>query len=157
MQRPDEVRPPLTVTELAQEIKRELRPLWRVFVKGEVSGMKQLASGHYMFRVADAGARLDAFLFAGDARKLALLPEDGHEMVFRGRIDFWAQGGALRLIVDHVEFDDVGKLRAQLERLKQRLEAEGAFEPGRKRPIPFLPRRVALITSPTGAVIHDLQ
>lgn len=157
MLKPEDVRPPLTVSELAQEIRRELRPLWRVFVKGEVSGMKQLGSGHYSFRVSDAGARIDAFLFAGDARKLALLPEDGHEFVFRGRIDFWPQGGALRLVVDHVEFDDVGKLRAQLERLKQRLEAEGAFDAARKRPIPFLPRRIALITSPTGAVIHDLQ
>ncbi|HEX6488089.1 MAG TPA: exodeoxyribonuclease VII large subunit [Candidatus Dormibacteraeota bacterium] len=149
--------PPLTVTELAQEIKRELRPLWRVFVKGEVSGMKQLTSGHYSFRINDAESRLDAFLFANDARRLALIPEDGQEFVFRGRVDFAPKYGQLRLIVDYVEYDDVGRLRAQLEQLKQKLEAEGAFESARKRPLPFLPRCVALITSPTGAVIHDLQ
>jgi exodeoxyribonuclease VII large subunit len=153
----DAVQPPLTVTELAQEIKRELRPLWRVFVKGEVSGMKQLTSGHYSFRINDAQSRIDAFLFANDARRLPLIPEDGQEFVFRGRVDFAPRYGQLRLIVDYVEYDDVGRLRAQLEQLKQRLEAEGAFDPGRKRPLPFLPRRVALITSPTGAVIHDLQ
>jgi exodeoxyribonuclease VII large subunit len=155
--KPAEAQPPLTVSELALEIKRELRPLWRVFVKGEVSGMKQLGSGHYSFRINDAQARIDAFLFANDARRLPLIPEDGQEFVFRGRVDFAPKYGQLRLIVDYVEYDDVGRLRAQLEQLKQRLEAEGAFDAGRKRPIPFLPRRVALITSPTGAVIHDLQ
>ena len=153
----DQARPPLTVSELAFEIKRRLQPLAAVLVKGEVSGMKALRNGHYGFTIRDRGAVVEAFLFAGDARRLPMLPEDGQEFVFRGRVDFWPQGGKLRLIVDWVEFDDVGKLRAQLEQLKQRLEAEGAFELGRKRPIPFLPRRVALITSPTGAVIHDLQ
>src|SRR4029077_3121685 len=74
-----------------------------------------------------------------------------------GRVDYWAQYGAIRLIVDQVEFDDVGKLRARLEELKRRLELEGAFDPKRKRRLPFLPRNVALLTSPTGAVIHDLQ
>ena len=157
MLKPAEVQPPLSVTELALEIKRELRPLWRVFVKGEVSGMKQLGSGHYSFRINDAQSRIDAFLFANDARRLPLIPEDGQEFVFRGRVDFAPKYGQLRLIVDYVEYDDVGRLRAQLEQLKQRLEAEGAFEASRKRRLPFLPRCVALITSPTGAVIHDLQ
>ena len=148
---------PFTVTELAYEIKRQLRPLTAVLVKGEVSGMKQSAKGHYGFSIRDADSLIEAFIFAGDARKLPMIPEDGQEFLFRGRVDFWSQGGRLRLIVDYVEFDDVGKLRARLEELKRRLEIEGAFELGRKRPIPYLPRRVALITSPTGAVIHDLQ
>jgi exodeoxyribonuclease VII large subunit len=155
--KPEEARRPWTVSELAGRIQAELAPLRSVFVKGEVSGMKQSVRGHYSFTVSDAGARLEAFLFANDARKLAMLPEDGHEYVFRGRVDFWAQGGRIRLLVDYVEFDDVGKLRAQLERLKQRLDLEGAFAPERKRPLPFLPRAVALITSPVGAVIHDLE
>src|SRR5206468_7137618 len=76
---------------------------------------------------------------------------------FRGRVDYWTQYGTIRFIVDQVEFDDVGKLRAQLEELKRRLESQGAFAPERKRKLPFLPRSVALLTSPTGAVIHDLQ
>jgi exodeoxyribonuclease VII large subunit len=155
--KPEEARRSWTVSELAGRIQAELAPLRSVFVKGEVSGMKQSVRGHYSFTVSDAGARLEAFLFATDARKLAMLPEDGHEYVFRGRVDFWAQGGRIRLLVDYVEFDDVGKLRAQLERLKQRLDLEGAFAPERKRPLPFLPRAVALITSPVGAVIHDLE
>src|SRR5690348_14480902 len=100
---------------------------------------------------------INAFLFADDARRVTTLPEDGQVFIFRGRVDFWTQYGALRFIVDQVEFDDVGKLRARLEELKRRLEAEGAFDANRKRRLPFLPDAVALLTSPTGAVIHDLQ
>jgi len=157
MLRTEEARRPYTVSELAREIQRELAGLTAVLVKGEVSGMRQSARGHFSFTIKDPGAQVEAFLFQTDARKLPLLPEDGHEFIFRGRVDFWSQGGRLRLIVDWVEFDDVGKMRAQLEQLKRRLEQEGAFEVARKRRLPFLPRRVALVTSPTGAVIHDLQ
>src|ERR671922_819344 len=152
----EETRRPLTVTELAFEVKRALRPLTAVLVKGEVSGMKRTAKGNYTFAVKDPGAVVHAFLYGADARRLGIVPEDGQVFVFRGRIDFW-QSGQLSLIVDFIQFDDVGRMRAQLEALKRRLELEGAFAPARKRRLPFLPRVVALITSPTGAVIHDLQ
>ena len=152
-----EERRPWTVSELARNIQAELTPLKNIFVKGEVSGMKQSAKGHFSFAIKDGLALIEAFIWANDARKLAMLPEDGQEMIFRGRVDFWPQGGRIRLVVDYVEFDDVGQMRAKLELLKQRLEMEGAFSAERKRPLPFLPRAVALVTSPTGAVIHDLQ
>ncbi|HYM67549.1 MAG TPA: exodeoxyribonuclease VII large subunit [Patescibacteria group bacterium] len=157
MQRPEEAQRPYTVTELANEIRRELRPLTALLVKGEVSGMKRGPTGHFNFSVQDGVSRLDAVLFADDARRVTTLPEDGQVFVFRGRVDFFGKTGRLSFIVDQVEFDDVGKLRARLEELKRRLEAEGAFATSRKRPIPLLPRAVALLTSPTGAVIHDLQ
>ena len=157
MLRPEEAARPLTVTELANEIRRELRPLVALLVKGEVSGMKRGAKGHYTFAIKDGQSLINAFLWADDARKVTTLPEDGQVFVFRGRVDYWAQYGTVRFIVDQVEFDDIGKQRARLEELKRRLEAEGAFAPERKRRLPFLPRAVALITSPTGAVIHDLQ
>jgi exodeoxyribonuclease VII large subunit len=157
MIRPDEAPRPFTVTELANEIRRELRPLTAVLLKGEVSGMKRGPAGHYNFSIQDGLSRLDAVLFADDSRRVSTLPEDGQVFVFRGRIDFFGKTGRLSFIVDQVEFDDVGKLRARLEELKRRLEAEGAFAPSRKRRIPFLPSAVALLTSPTGAVIHDLQ
>src|SRR2546423_5012403 len=157
MLRPEEAQRPLTVTELANEIKRELRPLTALLVKGEVSGMKQGTKGHYTFAIRDGQSLINAFLWAEDARRVTTLPEDGQVFIFRGRVDFWMQYGTIRFVVDQVEFDDVGKLRARLEELKRRLEAEGAFAPERKRKLPFLPRAVALITSPTGAVIHDLQ
>src|SRR5256885_751620 len=157
MIRPEEAARPFTVTELAKEIQRELRPLTALLVKGEVSGMKKGTKGHYSFAIKDGQSLINAFIYADDARRVTTLPEDGHVFIFRGRVDYWAQYGTVRFVVDQVEFDDVGKLRARLEELKRRLEAEGAFDPKRKRPLPFLPRAVALLTSPTGAVIHDLQ
>jgi len=154
--RPEEARRPLSVSELAFEIRRTLRPLASVLVKGEVTGIKRTTKGNYSFSIRDQGAVVQAFLYGADARRLGIVPEDGQVFVFRGRVDFW-QSGQLSLVVDFIQFDDVGKLRAQLEALKRRLELEGAFAPERKRPLPFLPRAVALVTSPTGAVIHDLQ
>src|SRR5689334_8745096 len=119
--------------------------------------MKQGSKGHYSFSIRDSQSLINAFIYADDAKRINMLPEDGQVFIFRGRVDYWAQYGALRFIVDQVEFDDVGKLRARLEELKRRLELEGAFDAKRKRKLPFLPRTVALLTSPTGAVIHDLQ
>jgi exodeoxyribonuclease VII large subunit len=155
--RPEETQRPYTVTELANEIRRELRPLTALLLKGEVSGMKRGTTGHYNFSIQDGYSRLDAVLFADDSRRVTTLPEDGQVFIFRGRVDFFPKTGRVSFIVDQVEFDDVGKLRARLEELKRRLELEGAFERARKRRIPFLPGTVALLTSPTGAVINDLQ
>src|SRR6266849_5561058 len=157
MLRPEEAQRPYTVTELANEIRRELRPLTALLVKGEVSGMKRSAKGHYSFVIKDGQSLINGFLYADDSRKVTTLPEDGQVFVFKGRVDFWTQYGVIRFVAEQVEFDDVGKLRARLEELKRRLEAEGAFAPARKRRLPFLPMAVALVTSPTGAVIHDLQ
>jgi exodeoxyribonuclease VII large subunit len=155
--KPEEAPRPYTVTELANEIRRELRPLTALLLKGEVTGMKRGTAGHYNFSIQDGYNRLDAVIFADDARRVTTLPEDGQVFIFRGRVDFFGKTGRLSFIVDQVEFDDVGKLRARLEELKRRLEAEGAFDPKRKRRLPFLPQSVALLTSPTGAVINDLQ
>jgi len=155
--RPDEAPRPYTVTELANEIKRELRPLTAVLVKGEVSGMKKGAAGHYNFAIGDGYSKLEALLWADASRRVTTLPEDGQVFIFRGKVDFFHKNGRLSFVVDQVEFDDVGKLRARLEELKRRLEIEGAFDPKRKRRLPFLPATVALLTSPTGAVINDLQ
>jgi len=155
--KPEEAQRPFTVTELANEIRRELRPLTALLLKGEVTGMKRGSKGHYSFAIRDGQSLINGFLYADDARRVTTLPEDGQVFIFRGRVDFWTQYGSIRFIVDQVEFDDVGKLRAQLEELKRKLESEGAFAPERKRRLPFLPKTVALLTSPTGAVIHDLQ
>src|SRR5216110_2138647 len=157
MLRPEEAQRPYTVTELANQIRRELRPLTALLLKGEVSGMKQGSKGHYSLVIRDGQSLINAFIYADDARRVTTLPEDGQVFIFRGRVDYWIQYGTIRFIVDQVEFDDVGKLRARLDELKRRLEAEGAFAAERKRRIPFLPRSVAILTSPTGAVIHDLQ
>src|SRR5437762_774307 len=119
--------------------------------------MKQGTRGHYSFAIRDGQSLINAFIYADDARRVTTLPEDGQVFIFRGRVDYWTQYGTIRFVADQVEFDDVGKLRARLEELKRRLEAQGAFAQERKRKLPFLPRSVAILTSPTGAVIHDLQ
>ena len=157
MLKPEEAQRPYTVTELANEIRRELRPLTALLLKGEVSGMKQGTKGHYSFVIRDGQSLINAFIYADDARRVTTLPEDGQVFIFRGRVDYWTQYGTIRFVADQVEFDDVGKLRARLEELKRRLEAQGAFAQERKRKLPFLPHSVAILTSPTGAVIHDLQ
>jgi exodeoxyribonuclease VII large subunit len=155
--RPEEAQRPFTVTELANEIRRELRPLTALLVKGEVSGMKRGNAGHYNFTIGDGYSKLEAVLWADAANRVTTLPEDGQVFIFRGKVDFFNKNGRLSFVVDQVEFDDVGKLRARLEELKRRLDLEGAFDVQRKRRLPFLPATVALLTSPTGAVIHDLQ
>src|ERR1700738_4434649 len=157
MLKPEEARRTCAPGERARQTRARPQPLRSVFVKGEVSGMKLSAKGHYSFTIRDPAAVIEAFIFSNDARRLAMLPEDGQEFIFRGRIDYWAQGGRIRLLVDYLEVDGVGKLRAKIELLKQRLELEGAFAPERKRKLPFLAVGVALVTSPTGAGIHDLQ
>src|SRR5256714_13839384 len=153
MLRPEEAQRPYTVTELANEIRRELRPLTALLLKGEVSGMKQGSKGHYSFAIRDGQSLINAFIYADDARRLTTLPEDGQVFIFRGRVDYWMQYGTIRFIVDQVEFDDVGKLRARLDELKRRLEAGGAFNAERKRRGPFLPPGVGLVTPPCGAVV----
>lgn len=156
MIRPQEARPPLTVTELSAEVRDRVRSLATVVVKGEVSGVRRDARGRYSFVIKDAQSAVRAWIWDDAAARMPVLPADGQQYVFRGRCDFW-RSGTLVFVVDQIRYDDIGRLHAQLEALKKRLGLEGAFAAERKRPLPFLPRAVALITSPTGAVIHDLQ
>lgn len=148
---------PLTVLELNTRIHDLLAArLQYVLVKGEVSGVS-LRSGHVWFTLKDASAAISAVVFSGTARRLPFLPENGQELVVTGQVDYHTQYGRVSLVVSKLDYDGAGKLRAAIEQLKRKLDAEGAFAAARKRALPFLPRSVALITSPSGAVIHDLQ
>jgi exodeoxyribonuclease VII large subunit len=154
---PQEAVRPLSVLELNTRIHDLLAMRYQsVLVKGEVNGVS-LSGGHVWFVLKDPGARLEAVIFSSTARRLPFLPQDGQELVVTGQVDYHAQSGRMKLVVSRLDYDGAGKMREAIERLKRRLEAEGAFDPSRKRPLPFLPRSVALITSPSGAVIHDLQ
>src|SRR5258707_148451 len=101
MIRPEEARRPLTVSELGLAIRRALRPLSTVLVKGEVTGLKRTGRGNYTFAVRDEQAVVQAFLYGDQARRLGVVPEDGQVFVFRGKVELW-QSGALNLIVDFI-------------------------------------------------------
>jgi exodeoxyribonuclease VII large subunit len=154
---PQEAIKPLTVLELNTRIHDLLAARFQsVVVKGEVSGVS-LRGGHVWFTLKDAVAAVGAVVFSSTARRLPFLPENGQELVVTCQVDYHAQYGRVNLVVSRLDYDGAGKLRAAIEQLKRRLEAEGAFLPERKRALPFLPACIALITSPSGAVIHDLQ
>ena len=154
---PQEAIKPLTVLELNTRIHDLLATRFQsVVVKGEVSGVS-LRGGHVWFTLKDASAAVGAVIFSSTARRLPFLPENGQELVVTCQVDYHVQYGRVNLVVSKLDYDGAGKLRAAIEQLKRRLEAEGAFATARKRALPFLPRCIALITSPSGAVIHDLQ
>ncbi len=148
---------PLTVLELNIRIHDLLAArLQYVLVKGEVSGVT-LRAGHVWFTLKDAQAAISAVVFSGTARRMPFLPENGQELVVTGQVDYHTQYGRINLVVNKLDYDGAGKLRAAIEQLKRKLEAEGVFASDRKRALPFMPQRIGLITSPSGAVIHDLQ
>ena len=154
---PQDAIKPLTVLELNTRIHDLLAGRFQsVVVKGEVSGVT-LRGGHVWFTLKDAAAAVGAVIFSSTARRLPFLPENGQELLLTCQVDYHAQYGRVNLVVSRLDYDGAGKLRAAIEQLKRRLEAEGAFRPERRRALPFLPRCIALITSPSGAVIHDLQ
>src|SRR3981081_2256898 len=154
---PQEAIKPLTVLELNTRIHDLLAARFQsVVVKGEVSGVT-LRGGHIWFTLKDAAAAVGAVIFSSTARRLPFLPENGQELVVTCQVDYHAQYGRENLVGAKPGYDGAGKLRASIEQLKRRLEAEGAFRPERKRALPFLPRCIALITSPSGAVLHALQ
>jgi exodeoxyribonuclease VII large subunit len=145
-----------TVSSLTREIREQLEthfPL--VWVSGEVSNLRRPVSGHYYFTLKDANAQLRAVLFKGNHLHLRYKPEEGRQILCRGRITVYEQRGDYQLIVDYLEPVGLGALAQAFEALKTRLAAEGLFDAAHKKPLPFLPRRLALLTSPTGAVVRD--
>src|SRR3981081_4414740 len=154
---PQDAIKPLTVLELNTRIHDLLAGRFQsVVVKGEVSGVS-LRGGHIWFTLKDAAAAVGAVIFSSTARRLPFLPEKRQELVLSCQVDYHAQYGRVNLVVSKLDYDGAGKLRAAIEQLKRRLEAAGAFSAERKRALPLLPACIALITSPGGAEIHDLQ
>ncbi|MDI1319696.1 MAG: exodeoxyribonuclease VII large subunit [bacterium] len=145
-----------TVTEFTREVKEllegGLRPGW---VRGEVSNLRAQASGHVYFSLKDAGAQLSCVLFRGDATRQSVQLRDGLAVLAYGEVSVYEARGQYQLVVRALIEHGAGKLQAELEKLKQRLAAEGLFEAARKKPIPLLPSTVGFITSPTGAAVQD--
>lgn len=146
-----------TVTELTSGIKILLESSFDVlWVEGEISNLRRPASGHSYFTLKDENSQIRAVVFRQSSRMLAFDLEDGINVICRARLSVYQPRGEYQLIVDTVEPKGVGALQLAFEQLKARLEKEGLFDPSRKKPIPFLPGRIGVITSPTGAAVRDI-
>ncbi len=147
----------LTVGELARRIQAALEDgLGLVRVVGEISNFHAAPSGHCYFTLKDDQAQIAAVLFRGAAARLRFRPSDGLEVVATGRVRLYEARGALQLYVDSLEPRGLGALRRQLEQLRDQLAADGLFAAERKRPLPFLPRCIGVVTALGGAAIHDI-
>jgi len=149
---------PLTVTELTRRIKSLLElNIGTVWVSGEVSNFRRQAqSGHCYFTLKDATAQLKAVMFANVARGVRFEVKDGLELLVHGKISVYEQYGQHQIVVTRIEPLGKGAQQLALEQLKSRLEAEGLFDKARKRPLPLVPRRIAIVTSPGGAALRDM-
>ncbi len=127
-----------------------------IWVSGEISGVKLAASGHYYFTLKDEQSQLRCVLFRTAARYLRFKPQDGIAVLARGRIDVYEPRGEYQLLVEALEPQGYGALQLAFEQLKKKLAEEGLFDASRKRPLPRLPRRIGIVTSPSGAVIRDM-
>ncbi|HKZ53245.1 MAG TPA: exodeoxyribonuclease VII large subunit [Candidatus Acidoferrales bacterium] len=145
------------VSELTAQVRdlleRTFRDLW---VQGEVSNFRVSPYGHFYFTLKDESAQLRCFVNRKDARFLRLRPEDGLAVTVRGSLSVYEQRGEYQLLVNYLEPVGVGALQLAFEQLKARLAAEGLFAAERKKPLPMLPQRIGLITSPRGAAIADM-
>ncbi|MFL6721216.1 MAG: exodeoxyribonuclease VII large subunit [Sphingomonas sp.] len=154
---PGDNSPALSVTELSGALKRTIETAFgEVRVRGEISGFKRHGSGHCYFTLKDESACIDAVIWRGNAAALAFKPEDGAEVIATGKLTTYPGRSKYQIVVDRLELAGEGALLALLEKRRKALAAEGLFDATRKRALPFLPRVIGVVTSPTGAVIRDI-
>jgi len=146
-----------TVSELTGAIKALLEDAFPfIWVAGEMSNVRVPSSGHCYFSLKDDSAQISAVMFRGNLRNVKFRLTDGLDVMGIGRLSLYPPRGAYQVIFEHLEPKGLGSLQLAVEQLKNRLAAEGVFDPARKRPIPFLPKKISVVTSPTGAVVHDI-
>ena len=154
---PGDNSPALTVSELSGALKRTIENAFgQVRVRGEISGFKRHGSGHCYFTLKDENACIDAVIWRTSAAILAFRPEDGAEVIATGKLTTYPGRSKYQIVVDRMELAGEGALLALLEKRRKALAAEGLFEASRKRKLPFLPRVIGVVSSPTGAVIRDI-
>ena len=147
----------LSITEISALLKRTVEDRFGfVRVRGELSGVKRAASGHLYLSLKDEGARLDGVMWKGSVARLGFQPEDGLEVIATGKLTTYPGRSNYQIVIERMEIAGEGALLALLAKTKARLEAEGLFDPRRKRRLPYLPRVIGVVTSPTGAVIRDI-
>jgi exodeoxyribonuclease VII large subunit len=147
----------LTVSELTERIQGVLETEFvDVWVEGEISNLKIATSGHWYFSLKDEQAQVRAVAWKTDARLIRFRPQDGMKVLARGQLRVYPPRGEYQISVQVLEPLGKGSLQQAFEELKEKLEGEGLFDPARKRPLPMLPRRIGVVTSPTGAVLRDI-
>ena len=148
---------PFTVSEISGALKRTVEGAFgHVRVRGEISGWKRHASGHCYLTLKDADACIDGVLWRGSAAGLAFRPEDGAEVIATGKLTTYPGRSKYQLVIERMELAGEGALMALLDQRRRALAAEGLFDAANKRALPFLPRTIGVVTSPTGAVIRDI-
>ncbi len=147
---------PLSVSELTAQIKDLLEAAFpEIWVAGEISNFARPQSGHCYLTLKDDRSQLRAVMWRGVAARLRFEPQDGMEVVCRGHVDLYAARGSYQLVIADIVPQGVGALELALRQLREKLTREGLFDPARKRPLPRFVRRIAVVTSPTGAAIRD--
>jgi len=151
---PDEILTPSQLGTLARSLLEDAFPL--VFVEGELSNLARPASGHLYFTLKDARAQVRCAMFRPKSQWLRFQPRDGLKVLARGRVTLYEARGDFQLVIDSLEEAGEGALRRAFEQLKAQLQAEGLFDPERKKPLPTWPRRIGVLTSPGGAAVRDV-
>jgi exodeoxyribonuclease VII large subunit len=156
-QTPGDNAPALSVSELSTALKRTVEGAFdHVRVRGEISGFKRVASGHCYFTLKDDSACIDAVIWRGQAAAVRFQPEDGIEVVAAGKLTTYPARSRYQIVVERLELAGQGALMALLDKRRRALAAEGLFDAARKRALPFAPRLIGVVSSPTGAVIRDI-
>ncbi len=147
-----------TVSEISQAVKRTVEDQFGyVRVRGEISGFRgQHSSGHCYFTLKDDGAAMDAVVWKGSYSRLAFKPQEGLEIIATGRLTTYPRSSKYQIVIENIEPAGAGALMALLEERRKKFIAEGLFAPERKKELPYLPRVIGVVTSPTGAVIRDI-
>lgn len=150
--------PEMSVSDLALSLKQTLEQTYgRVRIRGELSGVKVVASGHLYGDIKDVDANINIVCWRGNLSKLAIKPEDGMDVVITGRVSSYPKSSRYQIIIEQMELAGEGALLKLLEERRKKLAAEGLFDKTRKQKLPFLPKVIGVVTSPTGAVIRDIM
>ena len=150
----------LEVSDLNEYVRRTLAAdptLRSVRLRGEISNFKRHSSGHWYFTLKDDRCRISAVMFRQNAMRQSIRPMDGMSVVVSGQVSLYAESGTYQIYCENMRPDGVGTLYQQFEALKRKLQAEGLFDAARKQPLPWRPRKIAVVTSLTGAVLHDIR
>lgn len=149
--------PEMSVSELAFSLKRTLEETYgRVRVRGELTGLKLASSGHLYGDIKDVDSVINIVCWKGTMGRLSIRPEDGLDVIVTGKVTSYPKNSRYQLVIDSMELAGEGALLKMLEDRRKKLAAEGLFDEGRKKDIPFLPEKIGVVTSPTGAVIRDI-